>query len=303
MAFDFDGFEQWLRDHKQVREEHLFAYRQGAERILAVAGDRPPRRAHVDEAIRREIEAGATTKAAKNLHTIGDALLAYLVARPMAPRVVERAEPDEPDEPGHEGRRLAPIVIGILGALALVIAVVLLVRRREARPAVARGLATLTLRDGTKCAVQGISFQYEYHWTPGPQKMPGGVMITVVGKVNSVREKAAELYALSGATTETFSQANLREIRFFAGDDANPDDVTEIEIHTRDGQRHNFPAGARYLLLGDGTRIWTSGKIERWRTPEVALLLQAPGCPAPYVSLSDKHHGPSTFPVRLEVHP
>ncbi len=292
--FDFDAFDAWLRDSRKVKDEHRFAYRQGAERILQIAGDAPLRPAHVEEAIRREIDAGATPKAVANLRTIGDAALAFARQRPIAPALA----PASVEAGGPERRSPLVIALPVVALLAIVgIGAALYPRTRVAPP---RGFATLTLRTGMKCRVDALSFEYSYSWKPGASGL-GGPAVALV-KIQTEKARSDILHFLHGATTVSLAQKDLREIRFYATDAARPDDVTGLEIIDRNGQHYDFfPSNGR-VLSGDGTKLWSSGTVDWWRTPEVTVQLAAPGCHVLAVGLSSVQQTVNTFPVRIEVH-
>jgi hypothetical protein len=71
-----DRFEVWLSEH-QVPPEFLKPYRDGARKMITVAGEDAVRPKHVDLVIAREEKAGASPRALANLLKIGNALMDF----------------------------------------------------------------------------------------------------------------------------------------------------------------------------------------------------------------------------------
>lgn len=295
-GFDFEAFDAWLRDSRKVKDEHRFAYRQGAERILEIAAGAPLRPAHVEEAIRREIDRGATPKAVANLRTIGDAALAFVRQRPIAPAL---APPPSVEAPAP-GRR-SPLIIAVPVSALLAIAGLIVALYPRAKVTRERGVATLTLRTGMKCRVDALAFEYSYSWKPGAPTGPGGPAVYLV-KIQTEKTRSDTLHLLHDGTTVSLVPKELREIRFYATDTSRPDDVTGLEIIDRGGRHYDFLPSNGRVLSGDGAKLWSGGKVDWWRTPEVTVQLVAPGCYALSVDLSSVRQTVNTFPVRIEFH-
>jgi len=308
VAFDLEAFTAWLGT-RDVPEEHLSAYRQGAERIANKAADGPILREHVEQVIEEEREDGASERTLANLRRVGLDILRFEQERLQGgPRTKEaetyRSSPETARPRSEPTRFTAPILRALkIGSVvaAVTLAVLFGYRRYRGNPRLTdspnQKLGTLTMLNGEKCRVAGARFRYEYSYSPGAP--PGFVVIAP--RANTERAYDETLHAPG---IESLARSSIRQIRFFGADlqprDAKRVSYSEVEIVT-DAGSYSFPETGGKLLVGDGSRVWPS-KPDAPRTVSVTIELQtADGhCPAS-IDLTSAEQSLHAAAVRLEL--